>query len=92
MKHYSFIYKYFNRDSLIIHRDYRLLADYFTPSCESVFVKGLRLGNFVPPPPTATPTDAPPDVSNKSDIAMADLVTSSPSQTPRYYPKCHCAR
>ena len=37
------------------HQSYDLLSKYFEPSCESVFVRGLRLENFVPPPPTSSP-------------------------------------
>lgn len=36
-------------------RNYDLLSAYFEPSCESVFVPGLPLDNFVPPPPTNSP-------------------------------------
>lgn len=35
---------------------FQLLSRYFEPGCESVFVHGLPLSNFVPPPPTAAPT------------------------------------
>lgn len=36
-------------------RNYDLLSAFFEPSCESVFVPGLPLDNFVPPPPTNSP-------------------------------------
>lgn len=36
-------------------RNYDLLSAFFEPSCESVFMPGLPLDNFVPPPPTNSP-------------------------------------
>lgn len=47
------------------YRNYKLLEKYFTPSCRSVFVNGLPLENFVPPPPTAAPQEA----DNKTDLS-----------------------
>ena len=47
-------------------RNYKLLEKYFEPSCETVFQKGLALENFVPPPPTASPSDQPNKAPNKT--------------------------
>ncbi|UYV63452.1 ABCA2 [Cordylochernes scorpioides] len=61
-------------------REFSLLAKYFEPSCESVFLPGLPPKNFVPLPPTASPQFSP--------------TSTDPSVTPvkeRFYPYCHCS-
>jgi len=45
------------------YRNYHLLEKYFTSSCQSVFVSGLKLRNFVPRAPTAEPV-----VENKTEL------------------------
>nr|XP_042904131.1 ATP-binding cassette sub-family A member 2 isoform X3 [Parasteatoda tepidariorum] len=64
-------------------RNYDLLSAYFEPSCESVFVPGLPLDNFVPPPPTNSP-----HISNLLFNFTTVRTTESPT---RYYPTCHCS-
>ena len=50
------------------HRNYKLLKRYFEPSCESVFVKGLTLDNFVPAEHELTPTVTPEGRTNMSQF------------------------
>ncbi|XP_054722736.1 ATP-binding cassette sub-family A member 2-like [Uloborus diversus] len=64
-------------------RNYDLLSAFFEPSCESVFVPGLPLDNFVPPPPTNGP--------HLSSL-MANFTTIRTTESPmKYYPSCHCS-
>ena len=39
--------------------DFKMVSHYFNPECESVFVRGLPLENFVPPAPTVAPAKGP---------------------------------
>jgi ATP-binding cassette subfamily A (ABC1) protein 2 len=55
------------------HRNYTLLEKYFIPSCRDVFVKGIPLGNFVPPPPTGVPMP----MMNDTDVINLGLYSSS---------------
>ncbi|XP_055947316.1 ATP-binding cassette sub-family A member 2-like isoform X3 [Argiope bruennichi] len=64
-------------------RNYDLLSAFFEPSCESVFMPGLPLDNFVPPPPTNSPQM----LSNPNNFTVI-RTTESPS---KYYPSCHCS-
>ncbi|XP_014665300.1 PREDICTED: ATP-binding cassette sub-family A member 2-like isoform X2 [Priapulus caudatus] len=66
--------------------NFYLLAEYFTASCMSVFVKGVPLENFVPPPPTAAP------LQQSSDVNYTTLPPATErSDHPRMYPLCYCA-
>ncbi|CAL1285567.1 unnamed protein product [Larinioides sclopetarius] len=64
-------------------RNYDLLSAFFEPSCESVFMPGLPLDNFVPPPPTNSP-----HMLNNANNFTVIRTTESPS---KYYPSCHCS-
>ena len=64
------------------YRNFNLLNRYFVPACESVFVGGLPLQNFVPPAVTASPAA----VKNES---APSFVTSGPNQV-KYHPDCQC--
>jgi len=57
------------------HRNYKLLKRYFEPSCESVFVKGLTLDNFVPPERELTPTVTPVAVGNTTQFVTLSKCT-----------------
>lgn len=52
------------------YRNFNLLNRYFVPACESVFVGGLPLQNFVPPTVTASPVD----VKNESAPGFGEYV------------------
>ncbi|XP_064616373.1 ATP-binding cassette sub-family A member 2-like [Liolophura sinensis] len=64
-------------------KNYDLLAKYFEPSCQSVFVHGLPLENFVPRAPTVSAFT---DENN-----TMSSVTASPTEN-IYYPKCRCVK
>lgn len=65
------------------YRNFRLLDKYFISSCESVFVGGLPLQNFVPPAVTVSPLVV------KNDSLPLSFVTVSPNQV-KYHPDCQC--
>ncbi|KAG1677983.1 ATP-binding cassette sub-family A member 2 [Nymphon striatum] len=68
------------------HRNFRLLSAYFDPMCQSVFVPGLPLVNFVPPVPTALPP-----VTDKSHHINTSAHISQASK-PIYYSMCQCTK
>jgi ATP-binding cassette subfamily A (ABC1) protein 2 len=61
----------------------QLLEQYFESGCDSVFVKGLPMMNFVPPAPVLI---NPPVVNG---TVPTDAVMNNPNQ-PRYHPDCTC--
>lgn len=71
-------------------RNFELLSDYFEPSCESVFVPGLPLENFVPSPPTASPPiyNGKDNINNNSWLRTTEPPTTNKK---RFYPYCHCS-
>ncbi|XP_013381483.2 ATP-binding cassette sub-family A member 2-like [Lingula anatina] len=71
-------------------KTFKLLAEYFEPGCESVFVKGLPLSYFVPPPPTAPPVDE--DTLNLLDNDTESSSTTHSPDGPHFYPHCICAK
>ncbi|ELU10178.1 hypothetical protein CAPTEDRAFT_187351, partial [Capitella teleta] len=64
------------------HRNYTLLEKFFIPECRDVFVKGIALGNFVPPPPSGNP------MPMMNDTDVIDLVPKQVVE--KFYPECHC--
>lgn len=74
-------------------RNFELLSAFFEPMCQSVFVPGLPLENFVPPLPTVSPFE-------KDDLYTHTgrengswiMTTMPPGSKDRYYPYCHCSK
>ena len=70
-------------------RNYNLLAKYFEPTCQSVFVRGLLMENFVPAPPTAVPTDiAPAKNMSGTDMYSLGQISRHPVVMSVIIPRC----
>ncbi|CAM1324270.1 ABCA2 (predicted) [Pycnogonum litorale] len=67
-------------------RNFKLISEYFEPMCQSVFVPGVPLENFVPPIPIVTPPTL--DPSKHPNVSVILPV----SDKPVYYPICHCTK
>ena len=78
-------------------RDYQEVERFFNPECSSVFVKGIFVKDFLPPPATKTTIDP----MKTTDARMSTTTTSTTTESyqnnsavPKeklFYPICQCA-